>query len=567
MAGPLQYWMMTRPHRKLIRVPKSIAAFSSVALGERWEGNRQAQIRFETELERNDLKRVGEHSERDRGRGGSGGRTHASLLYSLGLFFTWKESPDAAEEVHLTLAGQALVDQEDALPILRRQVMAYQFPSAYSISINLDERFRLRPFVLLLRLLRDPDLQGFLTDPEIAAGVIPYAELHTSAEATRVKERVLRFRESGMDSLEKDFAERLGIKAGRRTVQDHVYKSDGKLGAIANTVVQWLRYTGYAQAAPGEDFGRPEKTITAVNPNMLDEIDSAIEEWGNNSVDALKYLRESNDPYERHRAAAAFQRTYGRTPTRLKDTRTLGDLRQTSQKSRTTGLVTASLVHLFQAEPIRQIDDEVVRAVVNHSGLAEPLVRATLAELIRSPQEGLSQFLDRYQQMAFSGVEEAMLFEQATANVMESVFGLEARHVGQSGRVPDIEIFADDWIGIIDTKAYAAYDLPSDHQLRMQTSYVPQYQARDSELAFFMYVAGGFAPSINGKLSKVISATEVPGSAIGIVPWIQLINGFEKSGLDREDLRELWSIGREITVNDVAVALLKSGPDQENNRI
>lgn len=566
MAGPLQYWMMTRPHRKLIRVPKSIAAFSSVALGERWRGNRDAQMRFETELERNDLKRVGEHSERDRGRGGSGGRTHATLLYSLGLFFTWKESRDAAEEVHLTLAGQALVDQEDALPILRRQVMAYQFPSAYSISINLDERFRLRPFVLLLRLLRDPDLQGYLTDPEIAAGVIPYAELHTSAEAARVKERVLRFRDSGMDSLEKDFAERFGLKAGRQTVQD-VYKTDGKLGAIANTVVQWLRYTGYAQPAAGEDFGRPEKTITAVNPNMLDEIDRAIEKWGNNSVDSLKHLRESNDPYERHRAAAAFQRTYGRTPTRLKDTRTLGDLRQTSQKSRTTGLVTASLVHLFQAEPIRQINDEVVRAVVNHAGLAEPLVRETLAELIRSPQEGLSQFLDRYQQMAFSGVEEAMLFEQATANVMESVFGLEAKHVGQSGRVPDIEVFAEDWIGILDTKAYAAYDLPSDHQLRMQTSYVPKYQAQGPELAFFMYVAGGFAPSINGKLSKVISATKVPGSAIGIVPWIQLINGFEKSGLDRDDLRELWSIGREITVNDVAVALSKSRPNQENNRI
>lgn len=145
--------------------------------------------------------------------------------------------------------------------------------------------------------------------------------------------------------------------------------------------------------------------------------------------------------------------------------------------------------------------------------------------------------------MAFSGVEESLLFEQATANVMENVFGLDATHVGQRGRVPDVEVSSDNWVGIIDTKAYAAYDLPSDHQLRMQTSYVPKDLSGDSELAFFMYVAGGFAPSINGKLSKVIDATGIPGSGIGIVPWIQLINGYEDSGLDREDLRELWSIG------------------------
>lgn len=551
MAEPLQYWMMTRPHRKLIRVPKSIAAFSAAALGKPWKGNRDAQIHFETELERNGLKRVGEHSERDRGRGGSGGRTHASLLYSLGLFFTWKDSPDSDEEVHLTLAGQALVDQEDALPILRRQVLAYQFPSAYSIGINLDERFRLRPFALLLRLLRDPDLNGHLTDAEIAVAVIPYAESHTVAEASRIKERILRFREYGLNSLEEDFSEKFGLISESRSLEYHIYKSDGKLGAIANTVVQWLRYTGYAQAAPGATFGRREKTITAVNPNLLTEIDAAIDEWGSGSVDTLKYLRDAKDAHSRHRAAAAFQRTFGRTPTRLKDTRKIGDLRQTSQKSRITGLVSASVVHLFQTEPVREVTDEMIDAVVNHSGLSETVVRTSMAELIRTPQEGLSQFLDRYQQMAFSGVEEALAFEQATANVMEKVFGLRAKHVGSAGRVPDVEVRSESWTGIIDTKAYAAYDLPSDHQLRMQASYVPRYQSEDSELAFFMYVAGGFAPSFNGKLSKVIAATGVPGSGIGIVPFMQLINGYEVTGVDRESLRQLWSIGREITVEDV----------------
>lgn len=576
MASTKQYWMFTRPHRKLIRVPKSTAAFAAVALGEMWEGNRPLQMAFENELEHNGLKVVGEHSERDRGAGGSGGRTHAALLYSLGLFFTYKADQSADEEVHLTWAGQALVDQEDALPVLRRQVLAHQFPSPYSIAIRVDERFRLRPFVLLLRLLRDPDLEGFLADAEIAAAVVPYAEAHTAAEAKRIKERVLAFRRNGLDSLGSDFPEKVGIAGDEQTLKKHIFKSDGKLGAIANTAAQWLRYTGFAQAAPGKEHGNAARTVTAVNPNLLDEIDAAIAEWGAGTVDGLKQIRDALAEVQRlmripkrkrdaaavtaaelsaHRAAAAFQRTYGRTPARQKDTRKLGDLRQASQKARTTGMVTASLIHLFQTEPVLAVTDEVVARVVNHSGLDEKTVRTTLTELIRSPQEGLSQFLDRYQQMAFSGTDEAIAFEKATAAVMRDVFGLRARQVGQAGRVPDVEVEADAWVGIVDTKAYPAYDLPSDHQLRMQTSYVPAYKGKTPDLAFFMYVAGGFAPSFNANLSKIMQATSVPGSGIGIIPWIELIRGYETSSLDHEDLRRLWSAGREITVQDVVGAL------------
>lgn len=579
MASTKQYWMFTRPHRKLIRAPKSIAAFAAVALGDTWERNRSLQMRFEDELEHNGLKAVGEHTERDRGDGGSGGRTHAALLYSLGLFFTYKVDQDADEEVHLTWAGQALVDQEDALPVLRRQVLAHQFPSPYSIAIRVDERFRLRPFVLLLRLLRDPDLDGYLADSEIAAAVVPYAEAHTAAEAKRIKERVLAFRKDGLKSLDADFADQVGIAGDDETLWKHIYKSDGKLGAIANTAAQWLRYTGFAQPSPGEDHKNTAKTVTAVNPNLLEEIDAAIAEWGAGTVDGLKHMRDALAEVERlmripkkkrdadavasaqltaHRAAAAFQRTYGRTPDRQKDTRKLGDLRQASQKARTTGLVTAAVVHLFQAEPVLAVTDEVVSKVVNHTGLDEKTVRTTLSELIRTPQEGLSQFLDRYQQMAFAGTDEAIAFEKATAAVIEEVFGIRSRQVGQAGRVPDVEVLADDWTGIIDTKAYPAYDLPSDHQLRMQTSYVPAYKGKDPDLAFFMYVAGGFAPSFNAKLSLVTQAADVPGSGIGILPWIELIRGYEDSPLDHEGLRELWSIGREITAQDVAGTLSKA---------
>ncbi len=553
----LQYWMFTRPHRKLIRVPKSLAAFSSVALGRKWERNLLGQIEFEAELERNGLKAVGQHSERDRGRGGSGGRTHAALLYSLGLYFTWKERPGLDEEVYLTLAGQALVDQKDALPILRRQVLAHQFPSAYSAGVNMDARFRLRPFVLLLRLLRDPDLGGFLTDAEIAAAVIPFAEAHGPSDANRTKERVLQFRRSGLSALEPDFPQRLGIAGGAEDLRHAIYSVSGRLGAIANTATQWLRYTGFVQEASGAEFGVEAKTVMAINPNLILQVDEAVDYWGSVPLIPFSPLLNAPDAFSRHRAGAAFQRTYGRPPGTKKDSRQLGLLRNVSEKTRTTGLVAASLAHLFNTKPVLEITDEVVGAVVTHTGLNESIVRTTLSELIRTPQQGLSAFLDRYQQMAFAGRDLAIDFEKATAEIMSEVFHLTSSHVGQGGRVPDVVVSTNSWTGIIDTKAYASYDLPSDHQLRMQQSYVPKYQGQSPELRFFLYVAGGFASSINAKLSMIADQTGVTGSAIGVLPLITLAQGYAASGMEHDDLLALWSVGREITMLDVTSALAK----------
>lgn len=552
MASPSPHWMFPRPHRKLIRVPQTTAAFATVATGAPWTGNRELQIEFENALEGVGLKKAGEHSERYRGRGGSGGRTHASMLYALGLYFLWKESPDAPEEVHLTLAGQALVDQEDALPILRKQVLAHQFPSAYSVGTRIDRRFRVRPFVLLLKLLRDPDLGGYLTDAEIASCVLTYGEGHSAREMEKVKARVLAYRQRGLESLDEDFAECfLGGDDDPATMRKAIETSSGKLGAVANTSAQWLRYTGYAQPADGADYGSEAATVTAINEDLLDEIDEAITEWGRKPLDVM--FEGGETPYDRLMAAAAFQRTYGRKVGGVKDQRHIGQLRQMSEHTRLTAQVTASVVHLYPTEMIERVTDELVAEVVNHSGLDPRDVRRCLESLISSPQDGLDQFLDRYQQMAFSSRDEALAFEKATANVLADVFGLEAIQVGQSGRVPDVEVWTDDWLGIIDTKAYSAYGLESDHQLRMQTSYVPRYaDGRDgAALKFFMYIAGGFAPSFNANLKKVIRETGVDGSGIGIIAWIKLIVAYRDSGLGHDDLLRIWSLGREITVRDV----------------
>lgn len=549
----LPYWWMTRPHRKLIRIPKSLAAFAGVGAGQEWTGNKDLQIEFETLLEQLDLKRPGDHTERAVGRGGSGGRTHAQLLYSLGLFFYHRETAEADEEVHLTLAGQALVDQEDALPILRKQVLAYQFPSAFSVSrsVDVDRKFRLRPFVMLLKLLKHPDLGGYLTDREIAACVIGYAESHSDREAAKIAKRILSYRAYGTVSLDPDFAQTMKPPRTRaqKSAEELVNTS---LKYIANTAAQWIRYTGFATPAPGEDYGAEETTVTALNPAMEKEIDAAIEEWSSKPL--VKMHEPEGDKFAAQEASKAFQRTYGVKVGMVKDQRAIRDIRGKSAADRTLGLVSASLTHLYATQIVTEPTGEVIDAVVNHTGLDRQTVVKALSGLISSPAAGVSAFLDRYEQMAFSGTEEAINFEKATAHVLVQTFGLSSRHVGQTGTVPDVEVWSETWGGIIDTKAYAAYDLPHDHQLRMHADYVPDYAGgvQGKPLEFFLYVAGGFTPNFNAKLRNVIARAGIAGSGIAIQPWRQLISGYPDSNLTPEDLRKLWSIGREITSADVA---------------
>lgn len=541
------YWFVTRPHRKLIRVPKSLAAFSGVAAGMQWNSNAELQMTYEDRLEALELKRAGEHTERARGRGGSGGRTHAQMLYALGLFFYHHESEGSGEEVHLTLAGQALVDQEDALPVLRKQVLAFQFPSAYSIatSVNVDRRFRLRPFILLLRLLSEPRLGGYITDEEIAACVLGYATRHSAREATAIADRVLDYRQRGLESLDGDFASRFG----NRKPADQLIRST--LKDVANTFSQWLRYTGFATESNGADFGRPEvKTVTALNIDLIHDIKDEITDW---SAKPLLIMNEDTDTtYEATRAAEAYQRTYGVKVGGTKDQRQISAIRRASANDRTVGLVSAALSHLYATTIVTEPTDQVIGSIVNHTGLDHETVRRGVSQLIATPRSGLGQFLDRYQQMAFSGTEEAIAFEKATAEVMRTVFNLEAAHVGQTGRVPDVEVRSADWTGIVDTKAYAAYALESDHQLRMQTSYIPAYQGLSLPLGFFLYIAGGFSPSFTPNLRKIVAATGISGAGIAIQPWLDLIALYPDSDLNHEDLFGLWTMNREITSADVA---------------
>jgi hypothetical protein len=110
----INYWWVTRPKRKLNSIPEVLAAFANISLNQEWQGQRGTHISFEDALEKAGLKRIGER----RDQGGSGGRTYASWVASLGLIFT----QESTGKIMLTLAGEAIMAGESPALVLKNQI-------------------------------------------------------------------------------------------------------------------------------------------------------------------------------------------------------------------------------------------------------------------------------------------------------------------------------------------------------------------------------------------------------------------------------------------------------------
>lgn len=240
----LNYWWVTRPKRKLDSVPEILSCCAAVAQSSEWQGNTYTHLKFEEELEKRGLKRVGERKDQ---RGG-GGRTYFAWLSSLGLVYLQNNSGI----VKLTEAGNAIVEGQDPRIILTKQVLRYQFPSPFSLSpssskTRVTARFQIRPFRFLLRLLRDPRLDNYLTQEEIGRVVAVEADNESDKTFEHVVSKILEYRIDGVGSLSDDFFSLYAPSTGKVNIT-HPYSH---LDDLANTLINWLNYTGLIARTEG----------------------------------------------------------------------------------------------------------------------------------------------------------------------------------------------------------------------------------------------------------------------------------------------------------------------------
>lgn len=205
----------------------------------------------------------------------------------------------STKQIKLTLAGEAIMNGDSPVAVLKGQILKYQFPSSFSLSrgVEVSPRFKLRPFRFLLRLLMNETIES-LSEEEIAKIVITQAENETDACFSSIVSQIIAFRNYGDSSLPADFTAKFAPKTGEVN-PEHPFSH---LTDTANTFINWIEYTQLAKRS--EEDGR-----LRVIPEKLDEIRSIL------SVTPAFIDRPENHEY--------FQRKYGIDPKHTKDTRNL----------------------------------------------------------------------------------------------------------------------------------------------------------------------------------------------------------------------------------------------------
>ena len=520
----INYWWVTRPKRKLNTIPDVLSAFSEISLNEEWEGQRDSHLTLEDTLEKFGLKRVGERRDQT----GGGGRTYKAWIASLGLIFTQKSTG----QIKLTLSGEAIMNGDSPVKVLKNQIIKYQFPSSYSLGrgVEVSSRFKIRPFLFLLRLLMDNRIK-FLSQEEIAKIIITEAENESNSCFEYIVKKILDYRSFGDSVLVYDFAERYQSSKGKVNYN----KPYSHVEDIANTIINWLEYTQLVKREDG---------TVAILKDKIDEVEQIL----NNPMPFID--RPEEQEY--------FQRKYGVDPKHTKDTRNL-----TKSRTITAKMIAENKVkRLFIAEslkrPITKIDSKLISTLVEKSGINEKIVEEILLKFY--PRGSVGAFMTEYFEMAFRGRDNATDFEKSTVQIFSDLFNYETIHVGSIGLTPDILILSDEdgYQAILDNKAYHSYSISNDHHNRMVHNYIAglnKYSNSRLPLAFFSYISGGFGANINSQINKIYNETNIKGSAMTVSNMIYLIENYSEKSKSHRSLRKIFSVNRQILKSDIDIGL------------
>lgn len=517
----INYWWVTRPKRKLNSIPSTLAIVIEENLNKVWNGQRESHLTLEAALEKSGLKREGARRDQT----GGGGRTYMAWVRSLGLIFNQAET----KQIRLTLAGEAIMAGESPVEVLRNQILKYQFPSSFSIErgVAVNPRFRIHPFWFLFRLLMDSRI-GWISQEELAKIIITEAERETEKNYEYIVNRILEFREIGDACLAPDFSEKYGTSK-KNAQRDDPY---AHLMDVANTLMNWMEYTQYIYRENRE-------------MRVLDEARTEVKKIINHPLPFI--ARPEEEEY--------FQRRYGLDSHHRKDTRNLLDTETVTPQLIAEHLVRQEFVSLSQEMLINGITTEILDKIAAKTALAPSVVEETLQKFY--PHGAIGAYMTNYFEMAFKGTEECRNFEIATAQIFRDVFHFNSKHIaGGAKEVPDVLLVSDEagYQAIIDTKAYSRYDLGAQQRDRMIYHYLPDihsYGDKHLPLSFFSYIAGGFTPTIERPLRKIVEASGVNGCAMPVSNFIKLAEKQHARPYSHEEIRRIFSLNRKVELSDL----------------
>lgn len=510
-----EHWFVSRQKRQLTSILPALVAFSDVCVGKVWD--RVLQLEFEDELQKRSITEHGKLRARKTGDGGGGIRTLFKQMRDLGLVF----AEDETNKCRLTLIGESLVKGDISfVDGMRMQLQKYQYPSATSCkgTGSVAKRFNVHPFQFMFRLLVDDRLDNYITMDEMQLIVIHCADSDSSACFETVVSDILFYRKT--NTL-------------RKSVASPADKDVKTYWNIANTLFNYISATQYVDRGKASLILRPERRSNV-----------------------LRFIQDKPKFIPHPEFQENYIRAFGRG-TAAKDLRDFEKEGTKSQQELIERRIRQEFVLLSLKKPISKVTTDIVYSISNGTGISEIVVERVL--LANYPQGNIDDFFTSYRDLAHMGVAGATEFEIATVELFENVFHMRAEHVGPIGNTPDVFVESKEYCfcGILDNKAYKnGYSIIGDHKRRMIDEYIPNYKSyghTNLPLQFFSYIAGSFGNNIDKQIKEIVDQTSVKGSAMPVDILIDFAEDYEKNGYTHEDIKRLFSVGRQAKLSDIGL--------------
>jgi hypothetical protein len=485
-----QIWMFPRNKRRMPPLETALILRAMVVaseLGNIWGGEQKKQNKFSQILEEYGLKKGG--NQRDENSGGP--RTYESQMSLLGLLFKDKDG-----KLNLTQAGEDLVAFNNTAKTFEYQVLKAQFPSAYSMSkgVGLNQNIKIRPFIFLLKLANDEELNG-LADKDMVVPVV-FGKDANCFEICKTLIQKLR-----IDGVESVIPDDETIRTSK-TVNNSYERRLSDIHDIANTFKNILESSGLAglRVVDGQTRVFPRHDI-------IEKI---------SEIDALPFVDFVNLPKEQ--ATLQYGKRFGANR----------DTRRTFMPTKAPELLSSSglIYRRFLDEvslPVSQAEiDEFAKTMSDEFKInREQVINALEPILVNTDQYTGSKLLD----VSRGGVITAMAFEKSVEKIFKLDFGFETEWTGRTHRKKTggyMDVFVVETgrnlCGIIDTKSMKSYDLPTQDMGKVITNYIDAaselFGSRNLELKFVAYISHLIGSGAATRAKEIYDLKKVPVSLI-----------------------------------------------------
>jgi len=520
-------WMFPRNIRRI--TPWKAAQIMQLIItnleSSEWRNDQDLQNKLYNSLVDLGIKKSG--SVRDINSGGM--RTYFSQLKCLGLIF----KSDYDNCAYPTIAGKIIMNNGNkSLEAFHSVIFRHQYPSNYSIGLNvrIHPKIRIKPFLFIILLLHDPDLNYMMTDEEL---LIPIVYGHNYRCYGKCKKKILNVRNGASLISQIDDADHdLYTPRGSRE------KAFSNAMDIANTAKNYLQ-----GALLVDSF---KHSVTGKECISFNKEYEHVYEY---------YLKEANIFINHEEREESFQRAYGRYD-REKDNRQLSKGKYTISEN---NIIKSYVLRYSETNIINKITDELIDNLSSRYGFSRDRIIEAAEPIL---DNNLSVFERNYLVLSHSGTTGSTDFEKATAEIFRKRMFFEAVHTGQKkrpggnvGGYADIFLLAIDRIhcGLVDTKASASYSISSNDYYKMENNYIKNYRElcsdnRKAELEFCLYVAGGFSGNNQNKLNQLYKKTNIPSSVISASNLLELSKS--KNSDNQTYIRRILKKGKEITYED-----------------